>query len=115
MARELTQRKLQQLIKTSKSICTTCSFSWQNDHEIGFYDIDKKTINLNINLGLDLTNQLSLSQCWGVINKSNCLITMDSGLLHSIGTTDIVHTEASFLTQIKRFGIFHQRLLIQHI
>lgn len=60
----------------------------KNDHETGFYDIDKKTINLNVNLGLDLTNQLNLSQCWHVINKAACLVTMDSGLLHLAGTTD---------------------------
>ncbi len=60
----------------------------KNDHETGFYDIDKKTINLSVNLGLDLTNQLTLSQCWHVIDKAACLITMDSGLLHLAGTTD---------------------------
>lgn len=60
----------------------------KNSSEKGFYDIDKKTKKLSLNLGLDLTNKLDLSQCWHVINKSTCFITMDSGLLHLAGTTD---------------------------
>ena len=60
----------------------------KNSHESGFYNIDKFTKNLNLKIGLDLTNKLNLSQCWHVINKSVCFITMDSGLLHLAGTTD---------------------------
>jgi FkbM family methyltransferase len=60
----------------------------KNSSENGFYFIDKKTKNLNISLGLDLTNKLSLSQCWHIINKSDFFVTMDSGLLHLAGTTD---------------------------
>ena len=60
----------------------------KNDSEEGFYNIDKKTINLTVNLGVDLTNQLTLSQCWHVIDRSEFIITMDSGLLHLAGSTD---------------------------
>lgn len=60
----------------------------KNDSEKGFYDIDKKVINLTINLGIDLTNKLTLSQCWHVINKSEFFVSMDSGLLHLAGSTD---------------------------
>jgi len=60
----------------------------KNDSEKGFYDIDKKVINLTVNLGIDLTNKLTLSQCWHVINKSEFFVSMDSGLLHLAGSTD---------------------------
>jgi FkbM family methyltransferase len=39
--------------------------------------------------GLDLTNRGSISDMWWVINRSQCLITMDSGPLHLAGTTDV--------------------------
>ena len=60
----------------------------KNSIEHGFYIVDKKTKKITIKNGLDLTNKLNLSQCWHVINKSICFITMDSGLLHLAGTTD---------------------------
>lgn len=60
----------------------------KNAYESGFYNIEKPTKKLNFLNGLDLTNKLSISQCWHVINKSKYFITMDSGLLHLAGTTD---------------------------
>lgn len=36
----------------------------------------------------DYTNKTSLSQAWNILNKSSCVITMDSGILHLAGTTD---------------------------
>jgi ADP-heptose:LPS heptosyltransferase len=56
--------------------------------EKGFFNIEKPTFNFEIDLGLNLMNQTSLSQAWHLINKSMCFITMDSGLLHLAGTTD---------------------------
>lgn len=61
----------------------------KNSHESGFYNINKPTKNLNFKKGLDLTNKLNISQCWHVINKADYFITMDSGLLHIAGTTDV--------------------------
>lgn len=61
----------------------------KNSSETGFYNIDKKTKILKLSNGLDLTNKLNLSQCWHVINKAQYLITMDSGMLHLAGTTDV--------------------------
>lgn len=37
---------------------------------------------------IDLTDQLSLSQCWHVLDKAKVVVTMDSGILHLAGTTD---------------------------
>ena len=42
-----------------------------------------------INNVFDLTDQLSLSQCWHVLDKAEVVITMDSGILHLAGTTDV--------------------------
>lgn len=39
--------------------------------------------------GVDLSNQGSISDMWWVLNKSQCLVTMDSGPLHLAGCTDI--------------------------
>jgi autotransporter strand-loop-strand O-heptosyltransferase len=37
---------------------------------------------------LDLIDKADLSQTWHIIDKSLCLVTMDTGLLHLAGTTD---------------------------
>jgi len=60
----------------------------KNSKEVGFHIVEKQTQDLKVKKGIDLTNKLSLSQCWHVINKSKAIITMDSGLLHLAGTTD---------------------------
>jgi len=60
----------------------------KDSSEQGFYNINKQVQKLRVAKGIDLTNKLSLSQAWHVINKSSYFITMDSGLLHLAGTTD---------------------------
>lgn len=37
---------------------------------------------------IDYTNKTSLDQTWHILNNSECVITMDSGILHLAGTTD---------------------------
>lgn len=59
-----------------------------NASEVGFFNINKTVHNLKLNNGLDLTNKLNLSQLWHLLDKSLCVITMDSGILHFAGTTD---------------------------
>jgi autotransporter strand-loop-strand O-heptosyltransferase len=59
-----------------------------NASEVGFFNINKTVHNLKLNNGIDLTNKLNLSQLWHLLNKSLCVITMDSGVLHFAGTTD---------------------------
>jgi len=49
---------------------------------------EKPAWNLDITLGLDLTNKTNLDQSWYIISKAACVITMDSGVLHLAGTTD---------------------------
>jgi autotransporter strand-loop-strand O-heptosyltransferase len=48
----------------------------------------KPVFNLDIKNGLDLANKTTLDQSWHILNKSTCVITMDSGVLHLAGTTD---------------------------
>jgi autotransporter strand-loop-strand O-heptosyltransferase len=48
----------------------------------------KPVFKLDIKNGLDLTNKTTLDQSWHILNKANCVITMDSGVLHLAGTTD---------------------------
>jgi ADP-heptose:LPS heptosyltransferase len=61
----------------------------KDSSELGGSNVDKPVFNFNIDLGLNLMNKTSLSQTWHLINNSMCFITMDSGLLHLAGTTDI--------------------------
>jgi ADP-heptose:LPS heptosyltransferase len=61
----------------------------KDSSELGGSNIDKPVFNFPIKLGLNLMNQTSLSQTWHLINNSMCFITMDSGLLHLAGTTDV--------------------------
>lgn len=60
----------------------------KNATEHGFWNIDKKIHSLSFKNGLDLSNKLSLSELWHVLNNSEYVITMDSGVLHFAGTTD---------------------------
>jgi ADP-heptose:LPS heptosyltransferase len=61
----------------------------KDSSELGGSNVDKPVFNFPIELGMNLMNQTSLSQTWHLINNSMCFITMDSGLLHLAGTTDV--------------------------
>lgn len=56
--------------------------------ETGGTYINKDVQKLSIKNGVDLSNKLSLSQTYHVINMSKMFVTMDSGLLHLAGATD---------------------------
>jgi ADP-heptose:LPS heptosyltransferase len=60
----------------------------KDSSELGGSNVDKPVFNFNIDIGLNLMNQTTLSQTWWLINSAMCFITMDSGLLHLAGTTD---------------------------
>ena len=61
----------------------------KDSSEKGFFNINKPTFNFDIENGLNLMNKTTLSQAWHLINNSMCFVTMDSGLLHLAGTTDV--------------------------
>lgn len=60
----------------------------KDSSETGFFNVEKPIYNLDVSKLIDYTNQTSISDCWHLISKSICFITMDSGLLHLAGTTD---------------------------
>jgi len=61
----------------------------KDSSETGFFNVDKPIFNFEISNGLNLMNKTSISQAWHLINKSVAFVTMDSGLLHLAGTTDV--------------------------
>lgn len=65
----------------------------KDSSEKGFFNVDKPVFNFEIEKGLNLMNKTSISDCWHLINRAKCFVTMDSGLLHLAGTTDtpIIH------------------------
>lgn len=60
----------------------------KDSDEIGTYHIQKPVYSLDMKNGLDLINKLDIHQTWHVLNKSDMVITMDSGILHLAGTTN---------------------------
>jgi ADP-heptose:LPS heptosyltransferase len=50
--------------------------------------VEKKSAKFDNLYGIDLTNKTTLSESWQLLNKSKCVITMDTGILHLAGTTD---------------------------
>ena len=60
----------------------------KDSSEIGTYHIQKPVYDLNPTNGLNLVNKINIHQTWHVLNQSDMVITMDSGILHLAGTTD---------------------------
>ena len=46
-------------------------------------------IGLNLSYGLDLQNKTSLDDVWNLLDRADCLICTDSGIMHIAGTTDV--------------------------
>ena len=69
----------------------------KDSSETGFFNVQKPVFNFEIPNGLNLMNKTSISDCWHIINKARCFVTMDSGLLHLAGTTNtpIIHLGSS--------------------
>jgi ADP-heptose:LPS heptosyltransferase len=61
----------------------------KDSSELGGSNVDKPVFDFPIKLGYNLMNQTSIDQTWHLINNSSCFVTMDSGLLHLAGTTDV--------------------------
>jgi len=60
----------------------------KSSSEIGTYNTQKPTFDIEIKNGLNLMNKISIHQTWHILNKSTVVITMDSGILHLAGMTD---------------------------
>jgi hypothetical protein len=75
----------------------------KDSSEKGFFNVEKPVFNFEIERGLNLMNKTSISDCWHLINKAACFITMDSGLLHLAGTTNthIIHLGSSIKPEFR--------------
>ena len=60
----------------------------KDSSETGFFNVQKPVFNFEIKHGLNLMNKTSISDCWHIIKNADCIITMDSGLMHLAGATD---------------------------
>ena len=64
----------------------------RDSHEVGTFSVDKPVMSLDIKLGVNLLNDPNNDPAelrWMMNHKARAIITMDSGLLHIAGTTDV--------------------------
>lgn len=64
----------------------------RDSSEVGFYNIQKPAMDINIKLGLNLLNDPDNDPSelrWMMKNEASMVVTMDSGILHLAGTTDV--------------------------
>ena len=61
----------------------------KDSSEIGFHSVQKPVFNFPIELGLNLMNRTNLDEAHYLIENAMCIITMDSGMLHLAGTTNV--------------------------
>lgn len=60
--------------------------------ESGFYSVDKPVMNVDIKLGINLLDDPDNDVAelrWMMNHRARCVVTMDSGILHVAGTTDV--------------------------
>lgn len=75
----------------------------KDSSEKGFFNVDKPVFNFEIEKGMNLMNKTNISDCWHLINRASCFVTMDSGLLHLAGTTNtpIIHLGSSIKPEFR--------------
>jgi ADP-heptose:LPS heptosyltransferase len=75
----------------------------KDSSETGFFNVQKPVFNFAIEKGLNLMNKTSISDCWHLMNKAMGFVTMDSGLLHLAGTTNvpIIHLGSSIKPEFR--------------
>jgi len=64
----------------------------RDSHEVGTFSVDKPVMDLDIKLGVNLLNDPDNDPAelrWMMNHKATAIVTMDSGLLHIAGTTDV--------------------------
>lgn len=81
----------------------------KDSSETGFFNVQKPVFNFEIGLGINLMNKTDIPECWHIISKAECFVTMDSGLLHLAGTTNtnIIHLGSAINPKLRapyRFG-----------
>ena len=81
----------------------------KDSSETGFFNVQKPVFNFEIEKGLNLMNKTSISDCWYLMQSATAFVTMDSGLLHLAGTTNvpIIHLGSSIKPEFRipyRYG-----------
>ena len=64
----------------------------RDSSEVGFYNTQKPVMDINIELGVNLLNDPDNDPAelrWMMQNEASIVVTMDSGILHLAGTTDV--------------------------
>ena len=64
----------------------------KDSSEVGFYNTQKPVMDVNIKLGKNLLNDSNITLHklrWMMNNEASMVVTMDSGILHLAGTTDV--------------------------
>ena len=64
----------------------------RDSSEVGFYNTQKPVMDINIELGVNLLNDPDNDPAelrWMMKNEASIVVTMDSGILHLEGTTDV--------------------------
>ena len=89
----------------------------KDSSETGFFNVEKPVFNFQIEKGLNLMNKTSISDCWHLMNNATAFVTMDSGLLHLAGTTNvpIIHLGSSIKPEFRipyryKFGSFNHKV-----
>lgn len=86
------QEKWQQLVDKLNAQGIPVVAIGRDSKEIGNYSVDKPVMNIDIKLGANLLNDLSNDPAevrWMMNNRARAVVTMDSGILHIAGTTDV--------------------------
>jgi hypothetical protein len=75
----------------------------KDSSETGFFNVQKPVFNFEIEKGVNLMNKTSISDCWHLMINASAFVTMDSGLLHLAGTTDvpIIHLGSSIKPEFR--------------
>lgn len=80
-----------ELIKLLKENNINYILIGKDSNETGYFDITKNVYEFSKDdegISINLLNKTNLSQTWNIINNAECIITMDSGILHLAGTTN---------------------------
>lgn len=76
----------------------------KDSSEVGFFNVKKPTYELKDVDIINYMNQTTISDAWHIIEHSEGIITMDSGLLHLAGTTKthIYHLGSSINNEFRK-------------
>ena len=85
-------QKWQELVDRLNAVGIPVVAVGRDGRETGFYDTEKPVMDINIRLGVNLLNDPSNDPAelrWMMKYRAKAVITMDSGILHVAGTTDV--------------------------